>query len=149
MRSAIVALLVVVGATSTSIAYEHRCEGHFCYQPQTSTTCVRPEVWGILNRLADRIGPLELTAGCNGRHARNSFHYRGMAMDFLPMKASQAVAMAALKSDPEVGGLIAEGRGLVHVDIGRRGEGQFVVWQTGGRRYAHVRRHGLVRVASR
>lgn len=114
--------------------------GDFVTQPQTRVSCVRGDVWGILNRLAARIGTLELTAGCNGRHARHSFHYSGQAMDFRPLHASQRTAMAILRSDPAVGGVIAEGRGLVHVDTGRRMAGFMMVgYQSfgGGRHYAH------------
>jgi hypothetical protein len=116
---------------------------------------VKAPVWGILHRLAAHIGTLEITAGCNGRHARHSYHYRGMAVDFRPLHASQGSAMMALRRDPAVGGVIAEGRGLVHVDIGHRGFGKYVAYQTGGRHHRHYaalgrygHRHGW-RVASR
>jgi hypothetical protein len=117
---------------------------------------VKAPVWGILHRLAAHIGTLEITAGCNGRHARHSFHYRGMAVDFRPLRASQGAAMMALRRDPAVGGVIAEGRGLVHVDIGHRGFGKYVAYQTGRRHHRHYaalgrygHRHGRWRVASR
>lgn len=131
------AFLVVILSASQANATEHRCSGSFCFQPQAATACLKPQVWGILHRLASNIGTLEITAGCNGRHARNSYHYRGMAVDFRPMGASQGAAMAALRADPAVGGVISEGRGLVHVDIGHRGFGKFVAYQHGGRHYRH------------
>jgi hypothetical protein len=64
--------------------------------------------------------------------------------------------MMALRRDPAVGGVIAEGRGLVHVDIGHRGFGKYVAYQTGRRHHRHYaalgrygHRHGRWRVASR
>lgn len=148
----VLALIALALASTQASAGEHKCSGSFCYQPQARTSCVKPKLWDVLQRLADKIGPLEITAGCNGRHARNSFHYRGMAVDFRPMRASQGAAMAALRADADVGGAISEGRGLVHVDIGDRGHGKYVAYQRGARKYAAVGAYGrrkLVRVAAR
>jgi hypothetical protein len=53
--------------------------------------------------------------------------------------------MSALRADPAVGGVISEGRGLVHVDIGQRGLGKYVAYQHLGRahrRYAAAGRYG-------
>ncbi len=111
----------------------------FSRQPQTRTGCIKSEVWGILNRLKAKVGELELTAGCNGKHARHSFHYRGMAMDFRAINASQAKVMSILKSDPAIGGLIAEHDGLIHVYTGRRGAAKTWVAWYGGRHFKHRR----------
>jgi hypothetical protein len=139
IRYFMIFLLTVLCASSAQAAAEYGA-GKFVFQRQSNVSCMRPEIWGVLNRLAARIGTLEITAGCNGRHVANSFHYKGMAVDFLPMRASQAAAMAALRDDPAVGGLIAEGRGLVHVDTGRRGPAfsRYVAWWTGAPK-AHTR----------
>jgi hypothetical protein len=157
LKKYLVVSMFLLAATQAS-ATEHHCSGSFCFQPQARTACVKPQLWGILHRLAGNIGALEITAGCNGRHASNSYHYRGMAVDFRPMQASQGAAMAALRADPEVGGVISEGRGLVHVDIGHRGFGKFVAYQHGGGHHRHYaalghyyghRHHRWVRFASR
>jgi hypothetical protein len=153
-----IVILAMTLLASQARAAEHRCSGSFCFQPQASTACLKPQVWGILHRLASNIGRLEITAGCNGRHARHSFHYRGMAVDFRPMQSSQGSAMAVLRADPAVGGVISEGRGLVHVDIGHRGFGKYVAYQHGGRHHRHYaalgrhygrHHHRHVRFASR
>lgn len=139
------AIIAAAILSTQATASENRCRGRFCFQPQAATACVKPQVWGILNRLANRIGTLEITSGCNGRHARHSYHYRGMAVDFRPMRASQSAAMSVLRADPAVGGVISEGRGLVHVDIGRRGMGKYVAYQHGRghrRHYAALGRYG-------
>lgn len=141
-----------LAAPQAAQAGERHCSGNFCFQPKARTACFQPQMWSVLNRVAERVGQLEITSGCDGRHARNSFHYRGMAVDFRPMRASQGAAMAALRADPDVGGAIAEGRGLVHADIGDRGQGKYVAYQRGARKYAAAGSYGrkrLVRVAMR
>ncbi len=151
MKKTIAFLAVALAAPQAALAGERHCSGQFCFQPQARTSCLKPQMWSVLNRVAARVGPLEITSGCNGRHARNSFHYRGMAVDFRPMRASQGAAMAALRADPEVGGAIAEGRGLVHADIGDRGHGKYVAYQR-GRKFAAAGPYGrkkLVRLAAR
>ena len=79
-----------------------------------------------------------------------------MAVDFRPMRTGQGAAMMALRADPAVGGVISEGRGLIHVDIGHRGFGKYVAYQHGGRRHHHYaalgrygHRHNGTRYASR
>jgi hypothetical protein len=152
LKSVVVFLTLALAAPQVATAGENRCSGNFCYQARARTGCFQPKMWNVLNRVAERIGPLEITSGCDGRHSRNSFHYRGMAVDFRPMRVSQGAAMAALRADPEVGGAIAEGRGLVHADIGDRGQGKYVAYQRGARRYAAAGSYGrkrFVRVAMR
>ncbi|MDE2577891.1 MAG: hypothetical protein KGL46_03715 [Hyphomicrobiales bacterium] len=144
--------LGLVLSAQNAFAGEHHCSGNLCYQPQARVACVKPKLMGVIHRLANNIGPLEITAGCNGRHVRNSFHFRGMAIDFRPLRASQSSAMAHLRRDPAVGGVIAEHRGLVHVDIGDRGHGKYVAYQR-GRHYVaaggHYGRHRVTRLAQR
>ena len=124
---------------SAALAPAAADKGTFSKQLQTRTGCIKGEVWGILNRLKAKVGELELTAGCNGKHARHSYHYRGMAMDFRAVNASQAKVTSLLKSDPAVGGLIAEHDGLVHVDTGHRGTTKTWVAWYGGRHLKHHR----------
>lgn len=141
LLSGLLASLAAFGAASGARADASA----FSQQPQTRTGCIKPEIWTILERLKDKVGELELTAGCNGKHARHSFHYRGMAMDFRAVNASQSKVMALLKADPDVGGVIAEGHGLVHVDVGHRTETKLVMWRTGGHHRHQNYRHYAMR----
>jgi uncharacterized protein YcbK (DUF882 family) len=93
------------------------CEGSFCFQKKARTSCLKPEVWSILHKVAARIGRLEITSGCDGKHARNSYHYSGRAVDFRPMQASAKATLAVLRSMPEVGGIGSYGNGLLHADV--------------------------------
>lgn len=85
-----------------------------------STACLKPVMHGILHRLTHSIGAIKITSTCGGRHARHSFHYKGMAVDFRPMHASVKHTVAILRADRAVGGIIMEAKGLIHVDAGRR-----------------------------
>jgi hypothetical protein len=70
------------------------CKGDLCFQSKARTSCLKPQVWSILRTVAARVGPLEVTSGCDGRHARRSHHYSGRAVDFRPMRAPARSAIA-------------------------------------------------------
>jgi hypothetical protein len=130
----ILALVVPMAAPAMAHPAAGSCSGRICLQARATPGCLRPQVWGIIHRLAARVGPVEVTSTCHGRHARNSLHYSGRAADIRALATSQRTAVAVLRDDPGVGGLIAEGRGLIHVDLGR---GSF----DGVRRFASSRPH--------
>jgi uncharacterized protein YcbK (DUF882 family) len=114
LRTALVIGLVVLPASAMSRDY---CEGSFCFQKKARVSCLKPEVWSILNKVAARVGRLEITSGCDRKHAKNSYHYSGRAVDFRPMQASAGAALAVLRSMPEVGGIGSYGNGLLHADV--------------------------------
>ncbi len=93
------------------------CQGEFCFQRKARVSCLRPEVWGVLYKVAARVGRLEITSACDGKHARHSYHYSGQAVDFRPMQASPRAALAVLRSLPEVGGIGTYSNGLLHADV--------------------------------
>jgi hypothetical protein len=93
------------------------CKGDLCFQKKARTACWKPEVWDMLHKIAARVGPLEIASGCEGHHARHSYHYRGMAADFRVMKRSATSVVAVLRSMPEVGGIGTYGNGLIHADL--------------------------------
>ena len=93
------------------------CEGDFCYQKKARTECFKPEVWSMLHKIVARVGRLEITSGCDGKHARHSYHYRGQAVDFRPMQATVQATLALLRSMSEVGGIGSYSTGLIHADV--------------------------------
>ena len=114
------------------------CQGDLCFQNKARVSCLKPEVWSILHQITARIGRIEVTSGCDGRHARRSLHYTGQAVDFRPMASSTRAALAVLRSLPSVGGIGSYPNGLVHADVGER---QFA-WHGSSRarlRYARLR----------
>lgn len=112
----VVLLLALFIAPAPADARDY-CEGNLCFQKKARVACLRPEVWSLLHKLASRIGRLEVTSGCDGRHARRSHHHTGSAVDFRPMQASQRVALVVMRSMPEVGGIGVYSNGLLHADI--------------------------------
>jgi hypothetical protein len=96
------------------------CQGNLCFQNKARVSCLKPAVWGILHKVAAQVGRIEVTSGCDGKHARRSHHYTGSAVDFRPMQASPRAALAVLRTLPEVGGIGTYSNGLLHADIGAR-----------------------------
>jgi uncharacterized protein YcbK (DUF882 family) len=106
-------------------------------QPQVhGLGCLKPETKAMMRRLQARIGLIEVTSTCGGRHARNSLHYSGRAVDFRPVSTSASNAVAVLRSMPEVGGVGTYPSGVVHADVGHLKH----AWFGHGRR--HLARHG-------
>lgn len=82
--------------------------------------CLKPETLAMIKELVAKIGPIQITSTCGGRHARHSQHYRGNAIDFRPLATSPRKAAAAAKAIESVGGVGSYPNGLVHVDVGDR-----------------------------
>ena len=140
-------LLGVFLLTPATAQARDYCKGDLCFQSKARTSCLKPQVWSILRTVAARVGPLEVTSGCDGRHARRSHHYSGRAVDFRPMRASARSAIAVLRTLPQVGGVGSYSNGLVHADIGELRHS----WhgQRSTTRYAEARRPRLTRVTAR
>jgi hypothetical protein len=92
------------------------CQGSFCYQKKARVSCLKPGAWDMLHKIAARIGRLEITSVCDGKHVRNSYHYKGQAVDFRPMDTTVRAAVAVLRNMPEVGGIGTYSNGLLHAD---------------------------------
>ena len=117
------------------------CQGNLCFQNKARVSCLKPAVWGILHKVAAQVGRIEVTSGCDGKHARRSYHYSGQAVDFRPMQTSSRATLAALRSLPEVGGIGTYSNGLLHADI----RAQKFAWHGFRKarvRYAKGRSHG-------
>lgn len=67
-------------------------------------------------RVARSFGVVRVGSTCNGRHVRNSFHYRGRAVDFRVMGNVAAAVVRFFRSWP--GGFAHYGGGLIHLDTG-------------------------------
>ncbi|MCR4521225.1 MULTISPECIES: DUF882 domain-containing protein [Bosea] len=74
----------------------------------------------MIAELVAKIGPIQITSTCGGRHARHSQHYSGRAIDFRPMATSSRKAAAAARAIDNVGGVGTYSNGLVHADVGER-----------------------------
>lgn len=74
----------------------------------------------MIAELTAKIGPIQITSTCGGRHARHSQHYSGNAIDFRPLATSARKAAAAARSIASVGGVGTYSNGLVHADVGVR-----------------------------
>lgn len=106
-------------------------------QPQVrGTGCLQPRARSMISQITARVGPIEITSTCGGRHAHNSQHYRGNAIDFRPRSASVGATLAALRSMPIVGGIGSYGGGLIHADV----RAERVVWHGRGRSFASLKR---------
>ena len=114
-----VLFLALILLPGSAVARDY-CDGSFCYQKKARVSCLRPEMWGVLHKIVARIGRIEITSACDGKHARHSYHYVGKAVDFRPMQVSSRSARAVLASMPEVGGIGTYTTGFLHADIGER-----------------------------
>jgi len=117
-----VAVLAAFAAgISMSAAYADVPLEQISFQPQVkSLGCLKPEALAMIKELIAKIGPIQITSTCGGRHARHSQHYRGNAIDFRPLATSPRKAAAAAKTIESVGGVGSYANGLVHVDVGDR-----------------------------
>ena len=114
-----VLFLALILLPGSAVARDY-CDGTFCYQKKAQVSCIRPEMWNVLHKIVARVGRIEITSACDGKHARHSFHYVGKAVDFRPMHVSSRTARAVLASMPEVGGIGTYTTGFLHADIGER-----------------------------
>ena len=91
------------------------------FQPQVKgLRCLKAETVAMIRELVEKIGPIQITSTCGGRHARNSQHYKGKAIDFRPLATTPRKAAAVAKTLDAVGGVGSYSNGLVHVDVGDR-----------------------------
>ncbi len=91
------------------------------FQPQVKgLRCLKAETVAMIRELVEKIGPIQITSTCGGRHARNSQHYSGKAIDFRPLATTPRKAAAVAKTLEAVGGVGSYSNGLVHVDVGDR-----------------------------
>lgn len=54
---------------------------------------VHPAVIAMANKIMQQFPGMQITAGTNGQHARNSYHYRGMAIDIAAAMNPQGIAL--------------------------------------------------------
>lgn len=119
MRQFVLATLVV--ACSSALSRAELPLEKISFQPQVKNlSCLRSETRAMIKELVEKIGPIQITSTCGGRHARNSQHYRGKAIDFRPLATSPRKAAAVAKAMDSVGGVGSYSNGLVHVDVGER-----------------------------
>ena len=91
------------------------------FQPQVKgLRCLKAETVAMIRELVEKIGPIQITSTCGGRHARHSQHYKGKAIDFRPLATTPRKAAAVAKTLDAVGGVGSYSNGLVHVDVGDR-----------------------------
>lgn len=89
------------------------------FQPQVrGLSCLKSETRAMITDLISKIGPIQITSTCGGRHARNSQHYRGKAIDFRPLATSPRKAAAVARSLNNIGGVGTYSNGIVHADVG-------------------------------
>ena len=109
------------------------------FQPQVKGMgCLKSEAVAMVKELIDKIGPIQITSTCGGRHARHSQHYSGKAIDFRPLATSARKAVAVAKALESTGGVGSYPNGIVHVDVGDR-ELSWFGHKRASRRYAYNR----------
>lgn len=115
------ALAVAALLVTPVSAQEKQCEGSVCFQPQVKgTSCLKPETRKMVEDIVARIGQIEITSTCGGRHARRSAHYSGKAVDFRPKATTPRLAAKQLRDMPQVRGVGTYSNGLLHADVGDR-----------------------------
>ena len=109
------------------------------FQPQVKgAACLKREMLAMIDDLVAKIGPIQITSTCGGRHARRSQHYSGKAIDFRPLATSARKTAAVARSLGSVGGVGTYSNGLVHADVGDR-ELSWHGYKRAKRRYAYAR----------
>lgn len=146
--TAAIVLLTISAVPAEARRHHHRHHrnhfSHVSYQPQVhGMGCLRPQTRVMIAQLTSRIGPIQITSTCGGRHAHNSQHYRGNAIDFRPVRASVGSTLAVLRSMSIVGGIGSYSGGLIHADVGDR------VAQWHGRGRSRFARHRHLNYAHR
>lgn len=137
MRRIVVA--VILTASMPVLARAEASIKQVSFQPQVKGLgCLKPAALAMIKELTDRIGPIQITSTCGGRHARHSQHYAGKAIDFRPLATSARKAVAVAKSLESTGGVGSYPNGIVHVDVGDR-EISWYGHRRSGRRVAYNR----------
>lgn len=117
MRSIVAAVILTI--SMPVLAHADASIEKVSFQPQVrGLGCLKPEAIAMIKELTDKIGPIEITSTCGGRHAKRSQHYSGNAIDFRPRATSARKAAAVAKTLDNVGGVGTYSNGLVHVDVG-------------------------------
>lgn len=117
MRS--IAAAVILTVTMPVLARADSSIKQVSFQPQVKGLgCLKPATVAMIKELTDKIGPIQITSTCGGRHARRSHHYSGKAIDFRPLATSARKAVAVAKSLESTGGVGSYPNGIVHVDVG-------------------------------
>jgi len=116
--------LAALSAACWSVSPSFAADTHLAkvsFQPQVKGLGrLKPAALAMVKELTEKIGAIQITSTCGGRHARNSQHYHGNAIDFRPLATSPRTAAAVAKSIDNVGGVGSYSNGLVHVDVGDR-----------------------------
>jgi uncharacterized protein YcbK (DUF882 family) len=111
--------VVALSAFMPVLAYADTSIKQVSFQPQVKgLSCLKPETIAMVKELTDRIGPIQITSTCGGRHAKRSQHYSGKAVDFRPLATTARKAAAVAKTLDNIGGVGTYSNGLVHVDVG-------------------------------
>ncbi len=132
-------LLACLSAFLPAVALADEPIQKISLQPQVKGLgCLKPEARAMITELVAKIGPIQITSTCGGRHARHSQHYLGRAIDFRPLATSSRKAAAAARSLASVGGVGTYSNGLVHADVGAR-EASWHGYKRS--RYAAARKH--------
>ena len=112
---------VIFAASMPVLAYADSPIKQVSFQPQVKGLgCLKPAAVAMIKELTERIGPIQITSTCGGRHARHSQHYSGKAIDFRPLATSSRKAVAVAKALESTGGVGSYPNGIVHVDVGDR-----------------------------
>jgi uncharacterized protein YcbK (DUF882 family) len=112
------------------------------FQPQVKGLgCLKPATLAMIKELVAKIGPIQITSTCGGRHARHSQHYSGHAVDFRPLATSTRKAVAVAKALESTGGVGSYPNGLIHADVGQR-EASWYGHKRPTRQYAYAGRSG-------
>ncbi|MCP8940748.1 hypothetical protein NK718_19655 [Alsobacter sp. SYSU M60028] len=121
MAVAMLSVSTPFAGSSPALADGPGCAGQVCFQPQVKgVSCLSDETRKMVEDIVARIGAIEITSTCGGRHARHSAHYRGKAVDFRPKATTPRQAAAALRGMSQVRGVGAYRNGLLHADTGDR-----------------------------
>jgi uncharacterized protein YcbK (DUF882 family) len=114
-------LAVLVAACVPAVARANVPLENISFQPQVKGLgCLKPATLAMIKELVAKIGPIQITSTCGGRHARHSQHYGGNAVDFRPLATSPRKAVAAAKALESTGGVGSYPNGVVHADVGQR-----------------------------
>ena len=139
-------IFAVIFTLLPSIAIADTSLKNISFQPQVrGLNCLKSETRAMIDDLIAKIGPIQITSTCGGRHARHSQHYRGKAIDFRPLATSPRKAAAVARTLDNIGGVGTYSNGIVHADVG---EHQFSWYGYKRSRYAYAsKRHRYAKFA--